>query len=66
MVVAKELQAVVDLCRVKNVSFSLTFEESGGTWYYEVNSNAPVENTVSRSRCYESTIEGLIEYLEKL
>ena len=62
----KELQQVVYLCRLKSVGFSLTFEESAGTWYYSVNSNAPAEETVSRSRCYESTIEGLIEYLEKL
>ena len=62
----KEFEAVVYLCRLKQVSFSLHYEECANTWYFEVSSAATEECTASRSSTYENTLEELVAYLEKM
>lgn len=62
----KKFEQIVYFCRMKSVSFSLTYEECANTWYFGVHSIAPAEAATSKSSTYEHTVEKLIYYLEKL
>lgn len=52
------------LCVSKEVGFTLVFEEGTPTWYVTIDSPAPTERFVSKSRpTIRSAVEDAIEHL---
>jgi len=59
----KQLHALSLKC---GVGFSLVFEEASNEWYITIDSSAPSESTVTKSRSLWSVLDVAIQHLKRL
>jgi hypothetical protein len=52
--------------RMSGVSFSLVYEEACDTWYFTIDSPAPSERYVGKSRSYMGAVDDVLAWLDKI
>ena len=52
-----------DMCRVRQVSYSLHYDESQDLWYANIDGSSPSEAHVGRDHTLGLTLEAAIEHL---
>jgi hypothetical protein len=60
------LQQVYETARAASVGFTLTYEESCDEWYFTVNSPAPTEQWVGKSRSFDVAVDSVCDWLRAI